>query len=286
MTAITILDGGTGGELQERRLVINGSIWSALALIEQPGVVQEIHEHFIRAGAQVITTSNYSVVPSLLAIEGEAHRFEELTRLAAECAGRARTVANPETRIAGSLPPLHHSYRPDQVGAEDDNVMTYTRIVEWLSPAVDLFLCETMSTGLEARAAVRAAQSTNKPVWVAWTLDDEKTGVLRSGETIEEAYALLEGLRVDTYLFNCSSPESITTAIPRLRAVTDQPVGAYANAFGREIAGTTTHTRRKDLEPDAYGAFARQWVQAGATVVGGCCGIGPAHIEWLHQNLA
>ena len=284
MNELTLLDGGTGRELQHRGLVKRGAIWSALALRERPDVVGSIHDSFIDAGADVITTNNYSVVPGLLAMEGMEQQFESLLHLAGDLAKRARDKCQSAVRGAGSLPPLHHSYRADLVGVEDDNIGTYRRIADCLAPRVDLFLCETMSTGIEARSAVRAVVEFGKPIWVAWSLGNEPDGRLLSGETIEEAFLLLDGLPVDTFLFNCCPPESISAALPILRSLTDLPIGAYANSFAvpRPERGETP--LRQDMTPDSYRDWVAGWIHAGASVLGGCCGIGPAHIALLRDQ--
>ena len=94
MTQLTLLDGGTGRELQHRGLVKRGSIWSAVGLVERPDVVRDIHESFIDAGADVITTSNYSVVPRLLAKEDVESQFEPLLELAGRVAREAVPVVS------------------------------------------------------------------------------------------------------------------------------------------------------------------------------------------------
>ena len=128
-----------------------------------------------------------------------------------------------------------------------------------------------------------------KPVWVAWTLDDAADGTLRSGETVAEAYHALSDLPVAAFLFNCSSIEAIARALPDLRALTDKPIGAYANAFQPlpqdYVMGAEGEVKLRDLSPEAYLACARSWRDMGADIIGGCCGIGPGHIEVLREGL-
>ncbi len=282
----TILDGGMGRELQRRGLARVGSIWSAEALLTHPEVVRDIHLAFIEAGAEVVTTNSYAVTPHLLRREGMEDRLGELLDLAVRLAREARTASGRAVRIAGSLPPLNESYRPELVGPEEEIEPVYREIAGRLAPGVDLFLCETMSSAAEARAAARAAAAFGKPVWVAWTLDDAADGRLRSGESVAEALAALAGLPVEAVLFNCCTPESVSRALPELRAATTRPVGAYANAlqaFGAGyVLGEGGETpERKDMTPAAYADFAREWRAAGADIIGGCCGIGPRHIAEL-----
>ena len=291
-----LLDGGMGRELQRRGLASVSGTWSAEALLAQPSVVRDIHKDFITAGAEVITTSNYSVVPFMLARGGLEDRMEEmlaasvrLTREAREQAGR------PEVRVAGSLPPLAQSYRPELVGPTEEIEPLYRRIAAVLAPGVDLFICETMSSGAEARSAAKVAAEFNKPVWVAWSLDDEVTGLLRSGESPGEAVAVLEGVPVEAFLFNCCVPEAVSAALPALRTATARPVGAYANALtgfrsdyeiGSQVGEGGETPARADLGPTAYARFAEAWRAMGADILGGCCGIGPDHIAELRRSLA
>ncbi|MDX1576056.1 MAG: homocysteine S-methyltransferase family protein, partial [Kiloniellales bacterium] len=260
-SSVTLLDGGMGRELQRRGLASVSGAWSAAALIAQPSVVREIHKDFIAAGAEVITTSNYAVVPFMLARGGLEDRMEELLSASVRLAREAREAAGRRgVRIAGSLPPLAQSYRPELVGASMEIEPLYRRIASILAPGIDLFLCETMSSGAEARSAVTAAADFGKPVWVSWTLDDEVTGRLRSGDSPGEAVAALEGLPVEAFLFNCCLPEAISAALPALRAATSRPIGAYANALtgfksDYEMGGPSGEGRetpaRDDLDPEA-----------------------------------
>ena len=285
-----ILDGGMGRELQRRGLARVGSIWSAEALLTHPEVVRDIHLAFIEAGAEVVTTNTYAAVPHLLRREGMEDRLGELLDLAVRLAQEARTASGRPVRIAGSLPPLNASYRPELVGPEEEIEPVYREIAGRLAPGVDLFLCETLSSAAEARAAARAAAAFGKPVWVAWTLADAADGRLRSGENVAEALAALAGLPVEAVLFNCCTPESVSRALPELRAATTRPVGAYANAlqaFGEGyVLGERGETpEREDITPAAYANLAREWRAAGADIIGGCCGIGPAHIAELVREL-
>ena len=153
---LVLLDGGMGRELQRRKLIEVKTVWSGTALYEHPDIVKDIHSDFIQAGAEVITTNNYGVVPVFLEQEGMADRFEELTRRAVELAVAARDATDKRARVAGSLPPLNISYRPDLVGSDADLAEGYGAMAAVLAEGVDLFICETLSTAREAQAAARA----------------------------------------------------------------------------------------------------------------------------------
>jgi S-methylmethionine-dependent homocysteine/selenocysteine methylase len=249
---------------------------------------------FISAGADIITTNTYGVIRANLALEGIEDRFEKLNRLACTLAGEARESSGRAVRIAGSLPPLRGSYRPDLVGETEEIEPLYREQAQILAPHVDLLLCETMSSAAEGRIAARAACRTGTPVWVAWTLHEDRSGRLRSGETIADAVAALGDLPVTGFLANCCAPESITKAMPQLTNTGADHIGGYANTFTpvpedwtidgvKDTDGSLD--LRSDLDPESYARHVARWLRAGATVVGGCCGTRPAHIAGLRKLL-
>lgn len=290
-----LLDGGMGRELRFRGVDVMTSIWSARALIDAPQVVREVHRDFIDAGADIITINSYGIVKSSLAWAGIEDRFEALNLLACKLADEARDESGRSVVVAGSLPPLAGSYRPDRVGKFEEIEPLYREQAEVLAPHVDLLLCETMSSADEARAAAVAATQTGKPVWVSWTLHEDRSGRLRSGETLEDALKALAELPVSGVLANCCAPESITRAVPWLAHAGLGYVGGYANTFQPipedwDLTGDKKSDGslglRTDLDPERYAAHAEDWLEAGATVIGGCCGTRPAHIARLKQLIA
>ena len=283
---IVLLDGGLGRELRFRGVAVPKTIWSAGALLTDPGIVRQIHLDYIAAGADVITTNTYGVIRDDLAKEGIEDRFAELNTLACNLAVEACGLSQRDIVIAGSLPPLRGSFRPDLVGPVEEIEALYQEQAELLAPFVDLLLCETMSSVAEGAAAARAACRTGKPVWVAWTLHEDRSGKLRSGENVEDALAALQGLPVSGYLANCCAPESITRVMPQLVESGAQWIGGYANTFTPIPRDWTLDGEnetdgllalRPDLDPESYTAHVADWLAAGATVVGGCCGTRPSH---------
>ncbi|NNG03563.1 MAG: homocysteine S-methyltransferase family protein [Inquilinus sp.] len=281
------MDGGMGQELRRRGLKGPNTLWSSYALIADPAAVEAVHLDYIEAGARLIVTNSYSTTRRRLRDGGVEDRFAELNRLAGEVACRARDESGETVLIAASLPPLGITYQPGDVAPAEEAVPLYAEQAAVLAPYVDLFLCETLSSGAEGRAAAEGAATTGKPVWVAWTLEDTNSGRLRSGETIGEAAALLEGQPVSALLANCCPPESVTAGLPALAALGDRPFGGYANGFvpipegwDLRVHGDTPG-RRDDLDPEAYAAHVARWIAAGARLVGGCCEVGPAHIARL-----
>lgn len=283
---ITLLDGAIGTALRDRGVRVRSyktSLWAALAAREAPEALTRLHRDYIDAGADIITVNNYAVTPKLLAREGLGDAFETLTMRSAECAIAARDAAKRPVRVAGSLPPLDTTFAPDLVGSFDENLLQYRRIAGLLVDHVDLFLCETLSTADEARAAATAAQESGKPFMVSWTIE-RRGRRLRGGDSFATAVRALKGLSPGALLVNCTGCSAVTAAVPQLRELTDLPIGGYANPVRHEPPGGEPELRISDkLGPQDYARIASGWIADGATVVGGCCDTGPAHIEALRR---
>lgn len=293
-----ILDGGMGRELQRIGAPFRQPEWSALALIDSPDHVRLAHESFARAGADVLTTNSYAVVPFHIG----RSRFDEQGTTLADRAGRlARSVADAHgIRAAGSLPPVFGSYRPDLFMPEQVDAILRV-LVDGLAPHVDVWLAETQSALDEARAVRRVLGDDVRPLWLSFTLDDTDADAvaegrtaptLRSGESVAEAARTAAGLGAQALLFNCSQPEVMRAAVEAARAQPEAAglrIGVYANAFPPQpktaAANDGLDPIRDDLDPASYLRWAESWVEAGASVVGGCCGIGPDHIAALAGRL-
>ena len=287
MGSITLLDGGLGQEIHRRSDGPAHPLWSVKVMMERPDIVVGVHRDNIEAGAQVIGTNSYAATPSRLAMNGHADWFDEAQRLALELARQAVNEAGSKTQIGGCLPPLVASYRAEVSKAYEQSAAEYQRIVDRQRDGVDVFVIETMSIVAETLAAIDAAKAARKPVYVGLTVTDDGENTLRSGEPLADAARAVAARGVDGIMINCSIPEAITRA---LLASTGVRFGAYANGFTSVAAlapGTTVDRleAREDLGPEAYADHVFQWIDQGATIVGGCCEVGPAHIRHLHDRL-
>jgi S-methylmethionine-dependent homocysteine/selenocysteine methylase len=278
-----VLDGAMGMSLRSKGVDVPRDIWSAAALMEAPDVVRELHGDYIRAGADIITTNNYACTPYYLKTRGLEDRLEDLTTLSTRLACEAVQQSGGKTLVAGALPPLGGSYDPDDVPDVTVAQPVYRKIAKALGQDIDLVICETMSSIAEARMTAEIAAETGKPVWLALTLADNDSGTLRSGESLEDTVAALKGLEIDAWLFNCCIPAAINAGLAILKTLTDRPMGVYANAFGPVPEGWTLEaggiSYDEALDPDRYEVHAKTWQDLGASIIGGCCGIGPEHIH-------
>jgi S-methylmethionine-dependent homocysteine/selenocysteine methylase len=296
--AITILDGGMGRQLLRIGAPFRLPEWSALALIEAPQFVSDAHDAFIAAGAQLITTNSYALVPSRIGDARFAAEGLSLADLSGRLARASADRADARVLVAGSLPPVFESYRPELFDLERAPAIIDV-LVSGLAPHIDLWLIETQSSIREAEVAIAAARrKSNLPIWVSFTLRDELgrhgPAELRSGESVELAVALAVRRRAEAICFNCSQPEVMNAAVLAAVAAIDHNggavrIGVYANAFEPEPEAVEPYAGiselRNDLSPGRYLECAIQWVRSGATIVGGCCGIGPEHIAALRAHL-
>jgi homocysteine S-methyltransferase len=288
MPAITLLDGGLGQEIYKRSNQPAHPLWSVQVMRETPEHVQAAHEDFIRAGARIITLNTYTATPTRLARDGKPEWLVPVQQKAMEIAHNAVKATGKPVQVAGCLPPLVGSYSNDS-RSEAELLEEYRKIVEVEKDGVDLFIAETQSNAKEARAATKAASESGKKVLLSFTLSDDGSNTLRSGETLEAAIATLNPKHYDALLFNCSFPEVIGKAMS-VAGKTGKPFGGYANGFTSveplKPGGTVDSlTARDDLNEQRYAELVMDWVKQGATIVGGCCEVGPAHIAILHNTL-
>jgi S-methylmethionine-dependent homocysteine/selenocysteine methylase len=200
--SVFLLDGGTGEELFARGIPDDRKIWSATAVVNARyhETLKQVHQSFLAAGAQAITTNSYGIVPGVGFSESEiVEHCATAGRLARESAavvndGPASSSSSPSFRgadalVFGSLGPLVESYRPDKIMERQQGVGFYSKMATALAPYVDAFLCETLSSTEEAMQAVEAVALTSSrshPMLISFTVNSE--GNLRSGETVVSAF--------------------------------------------------------------------------------------------------
>lgn len=288
MADITLLDGSIGQELVRRSGDRPTPLWSTRVMIDHPDLVGAVHADYFRRGATVATTNTYAVHRSRLRRVGIQEQLADLVDTALSQAERARGAGG---RIAGSLGPLLASYRPDLNPDVDEAAEKFAELVRMMADRVDLFLIETVSSVQEGEGALRGAARAGKPVWLALSVMDDDGTRLRSGEPLADIAPMVARFAPEAVLINCTRPEAIPAALEVI-AKLGRPYGAYANGFTgitqkflEDAPTVDALEQRQDLGPEAYADHAMSWVAQGATIVGGCCEVGPDHIEALATRL-
>ncbi len=291
-----LLDGALGTELERRGVRSELPLWSAHALWEAPDVVRKIHREYLAAGAEILTTNTFRTQRRTLARGKLETHARELSTLAVSLARDAirehlaalqvGTKANdplPRNRtclVLGSNPPLEDCFRPELVPDEETLDREHRENIETLlAGGADGILIETMNSIREAVAATRAAQSFGAIALVSFCATEN--GTLLSGENLTDAIDAIAPYEPHAVLVNCLMPKAVRVCLPALQSA-KIPFGVYANNLA--IAKTSTTTEA--LSPSAYANEAKDWIEAGARMVGGCCGTTPAHIEKLASLLS
>ena len=283
---ITILDGGMGQELIARSDGEPTPLWATQVLMEEPNLVKSVHDAFFAAGAMVATTNSYAIHRDRLITAGLNDQFEKLHRTACEIACASRD-ATGRGSVAGAIGPLIGSYQTGPL--PHDAVERFAEVCRIQAPYVDHFLIETVSALDHVRATLEGATGHGKPVWLSVSVDDNDGTKLRSGEHLE---AVMDHITdAEALLVNCGTPEAVTVALDVIKGC-GKRFGAYANGFVEitqsfvQVGATVKElSARKDLTPDTYAEFAEDWAQMGATIIGGCCEVGPSHIAEIARRL-
>lgn len=289
MTAVTLLDGGLGQEISKRSQKKAHALWSVKVMMETPDIVEDVHRAFVAAGADALTVNAYTTTPSRLARNGFPEWFDEAQNLALKLVNQARNDAGRPVQVTGCLPPLVATYVTEESQSYEDSLIEYRQICQHQGPQVDVMFIETIGIIKEAMAAIDAAHETGKPVYIGYTIADDGSNTLRSGERLEDAAAAAVDRGVAGIMINCSIPEAVTNAMPVL-ANHGVRFGGYANGFTsiealRPGGNVDALEARQDLDPAAYANFVRQWLDHGASIIGGCCEVGPDHIAYLDKML-
>lgn len=269
-----LLDGPLGTELARRGVETPLPRWSAGALETHPEVVRAIHAAYADAGAELHTTNTFRTRPATC---GKAW-----ASLARRAVALARTAPG---RVLGSIAPLADCYAPadspwhaDPQATEDAHLALAEVLVD---AGCDVLLCETFPLVNEALAAVHAARRTGAPVWVALTAGP--SGDLLTPEAMAEGARRAADLGAEAVLVNCTPALETARFVEALASAVPEGIriGAYANAgHADEEMGWTSD----EVHPDgvtAYVDLARRWRDAGATILGSCCGTGPEHVRAL-----
>jgi S-methylmethionine-dependent homocysteine/selenocysteine methylase len=295
---ILLMDGGTGSELQRRGVEVllgsNGDKlgpWSATANLDAPDVVQQVHQDYLRVGADVIISNNFRTTRTRLAPVGLGDRWTEYARAGGRLAVAARDAINPRAYVAGGvaapgLGMLNGTPGTDVAimgrQAYQQEFADHARILA--ETGIDVMLPEFVNFIEDCVAAVDACAEAGLPVWLGVpTVTTE--GITRHGETMEDLGRALRGHPVDAVLLMCSSPEAVSATLPRLRQGFDGSIGAYPNVgynpmapvkgrvhLGPDLLGARAHT------PTRLAELAQEWIEMGAQIVGGCCATGPEHV--------
>jgi len=294
---IRILDGGMGQHLLAKGLKPKGSLWSATALIDKKyhQLIVDAHLDFIKSGAEVIITNNFSARRVRMIQNNVEEHFNYANEKAGELALKAKEISKKNILIAGGLPAQNNTYVLDQRDRKIIEKGFYDQ-AKLIKPYVDFFYLDVLCGSKECELALNVTEKLNLPVLVG--LHVKKNGKLPSNESISEVVEKCKNKNWLGVIFACVSPEIIENSIDEIKKL-NIPFGYKANLWKAEepipvhkfaspsdevganpveVMGT-----RDDYTDVKFLEFSKKMLGKGATILGGCCESKPSHIKKISQ---
>jgi len=284
-----VLDGGLATELERRGADLRDPLWSAKVLVEDPDAIRRVHEAYFEAGADVAMSASYQATFEGLA--GRGIERDDAAKLMRRSIELAREAAGGDRIVAASVGPYGAmlgngaEYTGDYGKDEDELVGFHVPRLEALAEAgPDAFAVETIPSFVEAGALARALERvTEIPAWVSFSCRDG--GHVCDGTPIASAVEIVAAApSVIAVGVNCTSPLHVERLVETISATTDKPVVCYPNrgSFWDPMRKAWTDPPRQDARPPLRPLA---WREAGASMIGGCCGTTPEDIAAIAAAL-
>jgi homocysteine S-methyltransferase len=279
---------------------LRDELWSARLLLENPALIQDVHLDYYRAGADCgISASYQATIPVLMARGLSEAEAIALIRLAVRLVMQARDQfwAEPANRAGRLRPITAASVGPYGAALADGSEYTgdydldEAGLVNWhrqrwhilAESGADILACETIPSHNEMRALGQLmAETPDMPAWVSFSGRDKRR--ISDGTPIADCAAFLDGIpQVVAVGINCTPPSLIPSLIRQVRSVTQKPIVVYPNS-GETYDGVEKVWLGQSV-PAEFGTFSREWREAGASVIGGCCRTSPAHVRQIANQI-
>jgi len=292
-----ILDGGMGQELLHRGLKPRGTLWSAEALIKEEyhQLVIDTHLDFIHSGAEVIVTNTFTSRKGRLIQNNCLEFFEIINKKAVELALRARDISKKNILIAGGLPNQKQTYSANLGDDIQEIKLSFNEQAFFLKDDIDLFYLDVMGSGIECEIALESIDKYSLPVLVGVHIKDN--GKLPSGENITQIVKDFQNDKWLGIITACVSPKAYDLVKNELKLL-NLPYGFKLNAFNKipdnyivtsaDSWGTEGNPNKilginKDLNEKNFFNVVKNFMDEGATILGGCCEIKPSHIKAISK---
>ena len=307
---VIVLDGATGSEIARLGAEMNSSAWCGVANKTHPDIVREVHEEYIRAGADVVTANTFSTSRHILASAGLADETVSINTRAVELAREAVHNVSPERPIAvaGSMSTMR-AWIPGTVSPDprflptpEEEFNNYQEVAHTLAKSgVDLILMEMMSDIDLSSLAISAAMETGLPVWIgtSCTLSDDGSVSAWNQHSEEPATRLSpDHLRAEDKSYDTlieamlpfqpqvmgvmhSTLETTNAGLQTLYEHWQGPIMAYPETSSEVRKGIS-----EQVEPSSFASHCHDWVDSGVQIIGGCCGTTIEHIRTMVDELS
>ena len=272
-----LLDGGTGTELERRGVPVLPDAWSGGGAMTHPGVVREVHEDYISAGASIVISNTFGTSLHALADAGWAEQFEELNRRGVQLACEARMNAGDgDVLVAGGI--THWSWTDRHPPLHDLRESVSAQAAVMAAAGADLVMLEMMADVDRFLAVLEGARRSGLPVWVGFSCELDEHGVVRllHGPTLAEGLQAAAGMDVPVASVMHTEVDDVDACLDVAQTEWSGPLGVYAHS-GDFIDGRWVFDGV--ISPEQYAAAAARWRDRGVQVLGGCCGTTPDHIR-------
>ena len=294
---VRILDGGMGQHILSKGLKPRGSLWSGTALIEEKyhQMVIDSHLDFIKSGADVIVTNNFSGRRVRMIQNNVEELFDYANKKAGELALKAKEISKKNILIAGSLPAQNDTYVLDQRDKKIIEKGFYDQ-AKLIKPFVDFFYLDVMCGSKECEIALNVTEKFNLPVLIG--LHIKKNGRLPSDESITEVVKRCKSNSLLGVISACVSPEIIENTVNEMKDLKipfgykanlwkeEEPVPVHKFASPADEIGANpveTMGTRVDYTEKIFLEFSKKMMSNGATILGGCCETKPFHIREISK---
>ena len=285
---LVLLDGPTGTELQARGAPMDPGAWCGPATLGNDRLLVDIHSDYLRAGSSIVTANTFAASTLMLGASGLADKAEEIVQRAVAAARAARDAENPAGVVAGSLshmmPRAAGKAMPDQREIpEDERVAESLNLLarQLKEAGCELIILEMMYRPRHIPLAVAAAKATGLPIWYGASARRGADGAVLSFDNVadtplERVAKLIPAEGIDVAGIMHSGAETIAESLAIIRRHFAGPLMAYPDSGYFEMPDW----RFVDtITPERFAEFCRIWIAAGAQLLGGCCGLGLAHIK-------
>ena len=294
---IILLDGGVSTEIQKRGVAMDNDVWSGIAHITHPEITLQVHEDYIRAGSQVITTNTFSTARHVLESIDMGDQVRSINEEAVKLAFKARdNAADDEVWIAGSISSMAPFNNEEEVALGEGVESNYREMAEILAESgVDLLIVEMMRETVNSILVIKAALATGLPVWIGYSAmmaEDGKNVInwrwknVKSKPPTDDFEQMVKAtihLGGDAAGIMHSQVKDTVPALEVMSKHWNGPKLVYAETGALEKPDWNF---KEICTPEKYSELLKDWVNIhGVQIVGGCCGTGPEHIRILKEQM-
>ncbi len=275
---ILVLDGSMGALLQGRGLPpgMAPDVW----MMDNEDIILGAHKEYAQAGADILLTNTFGASKWRLAEYDAYSRIREINAKAIQI---ARKALNGRGFVAGDIGPSGETVFPTgQKSFEEVCDIFYEQAKILIEEGVDLIVVETMFDSLEFRAACSAVRAASSKIPLVAHATFNTDAITDTGATPENIVAIAEGFHADAVGVNCSTgPDAMLAVVQRMSAIAKIPVSVQPNAGLPKAQGgkTVFPLSAKDMQP-----FVKKFIDAGARIIGGCCGTTPEYISYVAEE--